>query len=68
MRGGKPGEVRKEGVLIGYADNIPSYRVWDPIKGKVLNAGGCEFDEVVGLGWWLGSTQVGAGVKTEEDV
>ena len=68
MRGGKLGEVRKEGVLIGYADNSPAYRVWDPVKGKVLNSGGCEFDEEVGPGWWLGSAQVGAGVKTEEDV
>ena len=39
-----------------------------PGKGEVLNAGGCEFDEEVGPGWWLGSTQVGAGVKTEGDV
>ena len=66
MRGGKLGEVRREGVLIGYADNSPSYRVWDPVKGKVLNAGGCEFDEEVGPGWWLGAGEVGAGIKTED--
>ena len=27
-RGGKIGPVRYVGVLVGYADNSPSYRVW----------------------------------------
>ena len=58
--------VLTEGVLIGYSDNSPSYRVWDPVKGKVLNAGGCKFDEEVGPGWWLGAREAGAGIKTED--
>ena len=33
-------------MLVGYSDEIPSYRVWDPVKGKVLNVGGADFDEV----------------------
>ena len=53
MRGGKLGEMRKEGVLIGYEDNNLAYRVWDPVKINLLNVGGCEFDEEVGPGWWL---------------
>ena len=44
MRGGKLGEVRKEGVLVGSSDESPSYRVWDPVKVKVLNVGGADFD------------------------
>ena len=69
MRGGKLGEVRKEGVLIGYSDESPSYRVWDPVKGKVLNVGGAEFDEEVGPGWWRTQGEIGATVKDErEDV
>ena len=33
QRGGKLGEVRRAGVLIGYSEESPSYRVWDPVKG-----------------------------------
>ena len=46
--GGKLGPVRYVGVLVGYAENIPSYRVWNPLKAKkVANVGGAEFDESV---------------------
>ena len=54
-RGGKLGPVRYVGVLVGYADNSPSYRVWNPLKAKkVANVGGAEFDESVGKAWWKG--------------
>lgn len=40
MRGSKLGEVRKEGVLAGYSDEIPFYRiykmVYDPVKCRIL--------------------------------
>jgi len=53
-RGGKLGAVRYEGVLVGYAENSPSVRVWNPSKGKrVLNVGGADFDESVERSWWL---------------
>ena len=64
--GGELGEVRKEGVLVGYCDESSSYRVWDPIKGKVLNVGGAEFDEEVGSRWWRRKGEVGATLKKEE--
>ena len=32
---------------MGYSDESLSYRVWDPVKGKVLNFGGADFDEEV---------------------
>ena len=51
QRGGKLGEIRRAGVLIGYSEESLSYRVWDPVKGKVLNVGGAEFDEEVEPGW-----------------
>ena len=55
QRGGKLGLVRYVGVLVGYADNSPSYRVWNPLKAKkVANVGGAEFDESVGKAWWTG--------------
>ena len=63
MRGGKLGEVRKEGVLVGYSDESPSYRVWDPVKGKVLNVVGADFDEEVEPGWWKKIGEVGATLK-----
>ena len=68
MRGGKLGEVRKEGVLVGYSDESPSYRVWDPVKGKVLNVGGADFDEEVEPEWWKKRGEVGATLKDEEPV
>ena len=38
---------------MGYAEDSPSYRVWNPIKPKkVVNAGGAKFDESVEKGWW----------------
>ena len=53
QREGKLGLVRYVGVLVGYADNSPSYRVWNPLKvKKVANVGGAEFDESVGKAWW----------------
>ena len=53
QRGGKLGAVRYEGVLVGYATDSPSYRVWNSLKPKkVVNVGGAEFDESVGKGWW----------------
>ena len=60
QRGGKLGEVRRARVLIGYSKESPSYRVWDPVKGKVLNVGGADFDEDVEPGWWKGLGEVGA--------
>ena len=62
------GEVRKEGVLVGYSDESPSYRVWDPVKGKVLNVGGADFDEDVEPGWWKKIGEVGATLKEEDSV
>ena len=55
QRGGKLGLVRYVGVLVEYADNSPSYRVWNPRKAKkVANVGEAEFDESVGRAWWKG--------------
>ena len=52
-RGGKLGPVRYVGVLVGYAKDSPSYRVWNPLKAKkVANVGGAGFDESVGKAWW----------------
>ena len=48
------------GVLIGYSEASPTYRVWDPVKGKVLNVGGVDFDEDVEPDWWKGLGEVGA--------
>ena len=54
-RGGKLGSIRYVGVLVGYAENSPSYRVWNPLKPKkVLNVGGAGFEETVGKAWWKG--------------
>ena len=64
-RGGKLGEVRRAGVLIGYFEESPSYRVWDPAKGKVLNLGGADFDEDVEPGWWKGMGEVEAGIRDD---
>ena len=53
-RGGKLGAVRYEGVLVGYSENSPTVRVWNPWKGKqVLNVEGADYDESVEGGWWL---------------
>ena len=61
-RDGKLGPVRTVGVLVGYADDSPSYRVWDPYtKKKVKNVSGVEFDETVGKGWWLGDQRASKG-------
>ena len=55
QRGGKLGPVRYVGVLVGYADYSPSYRVWNPLKAKkVATVGGAKFDESVGKAWWKG--------------
>lgn len=44
-RGGKPGAVRYEGVLVGYSETSPSVRVWNPWRGKhVLNVVGANYD------------------------
>ena len=60
QRGGKLGPLRYVGVLVGYAKESPSYRVWNPLKAKkVANVGGAEFDESVGKAWWRG----GLGMK-----
>lgn len=65
MKGGKLGEVRKEGVKVGYSDESPSYRVC--VKIKVLNVWGAEFDDEVGLGWWRHKEEVGTTLE-EDDV
>ena len=53
--GGKLGPIRYVGVLVGYAKDSPSYRVWNHLKPKrVLNVGGAGFDETVGKAWWKG--------------
>ena len=53
QRRGKLGAVRYKGVLVWYAEDSPSYRVWNPLKPKkVVNVGGAEFDESVEKGWW----------------
>ena len=65
QRGGKLGQVRYVGVLVGYVENIPSYRVCNPLKAKkVANVGGAEFDESVGKAWWRG----GLGVEDLADM
>ena len=59
QRGGNLGLVRYVGVLVGYAENNPSYTVWNPLKAKkVANVGGAEFDESVGNAWWRGGLGV----------
>ena len=59
QRGGKLGPVRYVGVLVGYAENNPSYRVWNPLKAKkVANVGGAKFDESVTKAWWRGGLGV----------
>ena len=65
MREGGFGEVRKDGVLVGCCYESPSYRVWDPMKGKVLNVGGAEFDGDEGPRWWS-LLEVGATLKVKE--
>ena len=65
QREGKLGLVRYVGVLVGYAEDDPSYRVWNLLKAKkVANVGGAEFDESVGKAWWRG----GLGVEDLADM
>ena len=59
--------MRYLGVLVGYADNSPSYRVRNPLKAKkVANVGGAEFDESVGKAWWKGGLGGGNLADMEE--
>ena len=52
-------------VLVGYAKDSPSYRVWNPLKAKkVANVGGAKFDESVAKAWWRG----GLGVEDLADM
>lgn len=53
-RGGKLGDVRYEGMLVGYTKDNPSVRLWNSWKDKrVLNMGGADYEEAVERGWWL---------------
>ena len=52
-------------MLIGYSEESPSYRVWDPVKGKVINVGGAEFDEEVEPGWWKRLGEVGSRLQDD---
>ena len=52
--------MRKERVLVGCSNESPSHRVWDLVRGKVLNVGGAEFDEDVEPRWWRQKGEVGA--------
>lgn len=62
-RGGKMGETKWEGVIVGYPRNSVGYRVWDPVRGKVFNVGVPDIDESVEPGWWKKGA---AGVVVED--
>ena len=40
------------GVLVGYAEGTPGYRVWDPTTHLVWDVREPEFNEEVVAGWW----------------
>ena len=61
----KLGVLAWEGVLVGYSETSPAYRIWYPRKKRVMNVGSPSFDEAAEPGWW--QAKKGGEVEKEEE-
>ena len=52
--------------MVGYPSASVGYRVWDPVRGKVYDAGVAFVDEDVKPGWWRKADDGGV-IEEEEE-